>query len=316
VELHHLRYVLKLAERLHFSQAAADLRITQPSLSQQIILLEKELGVRLFERKTRSVELTTAGEEFVAYAATVMKNWHRLEEAMRQRAKTNSGYLRIGTLVNMSTLDLSRHLQAFQNQYANISLNIVELIGSGELLRLLEADGIDLAFAIPTPETKIAPRFAAALLIPGRVVSALPAGHPLAARPAVTLQELAGEKLIFPARAHSLYTQLLGAFRQAGLEPRIVGTNSQVKTGIDMAATGFGVTLLTSFFAAAVLRPDVVLIPVEPAIPRDMVMAYGQKIAGTFALNTFVQYFAAAYTDRQPSYLSNFDESKQEFPQN
>ncbi len=297
MELHHLRYVLKLAERLHFSQAADDLRITQPSLSQQIILLEKELGVRLFERKTRSVELTPAGEEFVAHAETVMKDWHRLEEAMRQRSQTNSGCLRVGTLVNMSTLNLNHHLQAFQNQYANIRLNIVELTGSGEILKLLEADGVDLAFAILTPETKITPRFAATRLIPGRVVAALPAGHPLAARPAITLRELAREKLIFPVRAHSLHGQLLAAFRQAGLEPDIAGNNSQVKTGVDMAANGFGVTLITSYFAASVLRPDVVLLPVEPAIPRDMVMAYSQKIADTFALRAFIQFLAAAYAD-------------------
>lgn len=296
MELHHLKYVLRLAQRLHFSQAADDLRITQPSLSQQIILLEKELGVKLFERKTRSVELTPAGEDFVAHAETVIKDWQRLEEAMRQHAKEKSGYLRVGTLVNMAILNLTHHLQSFQSQYANIRLNIVELTGSGEILRLLEADGVDLAFAIPTPETKIAPRFSSTLLVPGHVVAALPADHPLAARKALALQELAGEKLIFPARAHSLYSQLLDAFRQAGLDPKIVGNNSQVRTGIDMAANGFGVTLLTSYFAAAALRPGVVIIPVEPAIPRDIVMVYG-KTADTFALNAFIHFLAAAYAD-------------------
>ena len=85
MELHHLRYVVKLAKCLHFSKAAAELNITQPSLSQQILLIERELGVRLFERKSRSVELTAAGEEFIVlyesipkYASQRCHLWRRL----------------------------------------------------------------------------------------------------------------------------------------------------------------------------------------------------------------------------------------------
>ena len=92
MEIHQLQYVLKVASHLHFSNAANDLGITQPSLSQQIDKLEKELGCKLFDRKTRSVELTPAGEEFIIYADHVLTELHRLSEAMQKFSVTKKKY--------------------------------------------------------------------------------------------------------------------------------------------------------------------------------------------------------------------------------
>ena len=75
MELYHLRYILKLAKLLHFSKAARELNITQPYLSQCVAQAEQELGVKLFERKTRSVCLTESGEAFVLNADKVLRAW-------------------------------------------------------------------------------------------------------------------------------------------------------------------------------------------------------------------------------------------------
>lgn len=295
MEIHHLRYVAKLAQRLHFSKAADELQITQPSLSQQIILIEKELGVKLFERKTRSVELTPAGEEFVAYSASLLKDWDRLLDAMHRHSSIKKGHLRLGTLVNMSLLNLNQHLQSFQSENPNILINIVEVVGSSEVLKLLESGSIDIGFAIPTSELQAPSEFISFPLIPGFVVAVLPLNHPLASRSSLRLHELSQENLIFPARIHSAHAHILNACRNEGFEPKIVGTNSQVRTGIDLAAKGFGICLLSSHFVYGADRSDVAIIPIEPIIPRDITMVYARKTADTFALNLFVTFFATAY---------------------
>ncbi|MEW6266921.1 MAG: LysR family transcriptional regulator [Thermodesulfobacteriota bacterium] len=295
MELRHLIYVTRLAQYLHFSRTAEDLCITQPSLSQQIMQVEEELGVKLFKRRSRSVELTPAGEEFVAHAATVLKDVERLQEAMRRCSATKKGRVRVGTLMNMALLNLNHHLQAFQDQHTNISLDILEMIGSDELLKLLGVGSIDLALTIPPPDLKLPRRFLSCPLIRGRVVAVLPVDHPLAARPSLRLVDLAEEKLVFPIRAHTLHNVILEACRNAGFKPKVAAMASMVETGIDLAARRFGITLVSSHFASAIRRQGLIVLPIEPAISRDILMTYDGRAADNTALNTLVHFLTAAY---------------------
>ena len=274
MELHHLCYVVKLAKCLHFSKAAAELNITQPSLSQQILLIERELGVRLFERKTRSVELTAAGEEFVVYAGKVLVEWERLQEAMRQQSGTKKETLRIGTLLNMSKLDLNMHVLAFQKAHPDIQITIGEMVGSQELLKHLETKTFDVVFCIPSPDMRLNESIEVISILSGHVVAIVAKDHRLSGKNSISLKELADENLLFPAKVHSLYGVVLGACRSSGFEPKIVGQSSQVETSVEMTSKGLGVALVSSLFAATSKCTDVSVIPLEPRIPRNISLAY------------------------------------------
>ena len=274
MELHHLCYVVKLAKFLHFSKAAAELNITQPSLSQQILLIERELGVRLFERKTRSVELTAAGEEFVVYAGKVLVEWERLQETMRQHSATKKETLRIGTLLNMARLDLNMHVLAFQKAHPDIQITIGEMVGSPELLKHLETKTFDVVFCIPSPEMHPNDSIEVIPILSGHVVAVVAKDHSLSEKKKISLKELANENLLFPAKVHSLFGVVLAACRNSGFEPKIIGQSSQVETSVEMTSKGLGVTLVSSLFAAASKCTEVSVIPVEPIIPRNISLAY------------------------------------------
>jgi LysR family transcriptional regulator, transcription activator of glutamate synthase operon len=287
MELHHLRYVVKLAKCLHFSKAAAELSITQPSLSQQILLIERELGVRLFERKTRSVELTGAGEEFVAYADRVLVEWERLQEAMRKQSATKKGTLRVGTLLNMARLDINKQVLAFQKEHPHIQITIGEMVGSYELIKQLEADTFDVVFCIPSLEMRLNERIEIISILAGRVVAVVSKERPLAGNTVLALKDLAEESLLFPAKVHSLYGLVLSACRNSGFEPKIVGHSSQVETAVEMAAKGLGIALVSSQFAAASKCAGVAVLPIEPIIPRNIALAFSSNTANLSAVKVF-----------------------------
>ena len=294
MEIHHLHYVVKLAKCLHFSKAATELSITQPSLSQRVLQIEQELGVKLFERKTRSVALTVAGEEFVLYAEKTLAAWEQLQEAMRQQSSTKKGTLRVGTLLNMARLDLNNQVIAFKKEHPHIYVTIDEIVGSLELIRQLEAEVYDVVFFTPSPEMKLAKRIETWPVIAGRVVATLPMDHPLAGAKSVEIGELADEKLLFPAKAHSLYGLLLATCRHHGFEPKIIAQSSQVDTAIEMAAKGMGIALLSSQFVEASDRYGVVVLPIEPMIPRNITLAYSNQAANFSAVKVFRDFILHA----------------------
>lgn len=153
MEIHQLHYVLKVAEHLHFSKAANHLGITQPSLSQQIDKLEKELGVRLFERQTRSVKVTADGEAFIIHAKRVLSELDQLSGTMKSLARSRKARLRIGSFVpNMGPCNLAALFQQFQEVFPYISIHLTEKSGSHELYKPLRSGLLDGAFLVPSPE--------------------------------------------------------------------------------------------------------------------------------------------------------------------
>ena len=277
MELYHLRYILKLAQYLHFSQTAAKLNITQPSLSQGLLQVEQELGVKLFERKTRSVRLTPAGEEFARQAEKVLAAMDQLYEGMQRHAAQKKATLRIGTLLNMARLDLNAQVLSFQKDNPHSRILINEVLGSIELIRQLEAEIFDLVFFMPSPEMKLADHLKAEPVLDGRAVAIVPHCHRLAAMAAVNIADLAEESLIFPAESHSLFGILMSVCRDAGFKPKITAQNSQVDTGVEMAAQGIGIALVSSQFVGPTAGRGVEVKPLEPLIPRTICLAYSRQ---------------------------------------
>lgn len=285
MELDYLRYVIKLSKCLHFSKAAAELNITQPSLSQRISQIENKLGVKLFERKTRSVTLTAAGEEFLLHAEKVLAAYEQLQEAMRKQSLTRKGTLHIGTLLNMARLDINAQILAFQKEHPHIQLTINEIVGSFELIHQLEADTFDVVFFTPSPDIKLTEKIKVCPILTGQVVAAIPENHRLATRPVISLHELKEENLLFPAKVHSLFGILMTACRGSGFEPKIVAQASQVDTAIEMASQNVGIALLSSQFIGA--RQGIAIVPVEPAIARNITLAYSSRTANFSAIKVF-----------------------------
>ena len=276
MELHQLQYVLKLAAHLHFSNAANDLGITQPSLSQQIDKLEKELGSKLFDRRTRSVELTPAGEEFLVHANNVLVQLDRLSEAMQKFSSTKAKKnIRIGTFeTNIGQHKTVNLFQQFQAAYPDVNASIAEKSGSTELIKLLKSGSIDAAFMVPSPELYTDSTFTCHPLIPGTVHVIFRKDHPLATQKTALLSDLATENCVVMSSTYSIYGVVMAACRTNGFNLKIVSRCNHIETMVDMVAQGFGISFLSSQFAKMISHPDIAIRPLDPAIERNLSFVY------------------------------------------
>src|SRR5262250_505952 len=177
MELHQLTYFESVSRHLHFTRAAQELNVAQPSVSQQIRKLEAELGAPLFHRMKRHVTLTEAGKTFLPHARAVLQ---RLEEArleVQELSGMRKGSLAVGAPPSVGTHLLPRALAVFSRRHPGIALSFREA-GSRTLVSLLEEGELDLAVVIqpvrhPALETQP--------LLEEELLLAVPKGHQLAA---------------------------------------------------------------------------------------------------------------------------------------
>ncbi|MBV2264143.1 MAG: LysR family transcriptional regulator [Thauera sp.] len=245
MELRHLRYFIVVAEELHFTRAAARLHIGQPPLSMQIRDLEEEIGVRLFERGSRRVALSAAGERFLPYARRILDGVDEAVAEARRAARGELGELRVGFTSSLPFTDLLPDaLNAYRRRFPQVRLQLREMF-TPEQFAALARDELDVGFVRlqgGAPPAGIELREVARN--PLRLV--VNAAHRLADAPQVRFAELAEEDFIsFPPDVGTdLPGVLRGLCRQAGFEPRIVQTAREATTQIGLVAAGLGVALL------------------------------------------------------------------------
>jgi DNA-binding transcriptional LysR family regulator len=252
MELRHLRYFVQVAEELHFARAAASLGISQPPLSQQIKALEDELGVRLFERTSRRVALTPAGKLFLGAAKATLEQAERAVLIARRAARGELGELAIGFSASAPFIpQIARAIYEFRRTFPEIRLTLTETGGSAEI-SAIEDGLLDLGFLRRSSRPALPDTVTAKLLLSERLYVAMRPDHPLAERPALSFQDLAGEPMLFYASDHrGAFTQeLFQMLRAAGVEPVVAQTASEVSTLFGLAAAGVGITIVAESLRA------------------------------------------------------------------
>jgi DNA-binding transcriptional LysR family regulator len=240
IELRLLRYFAAVAEESHVGHAAARLFISQPALSQQIRALEEQVGVPLFTRHARGVELTEAGEVLLAEAREVLARAERLEETVEELARGESGGLRIGVPPGLDARLLPGLLASLRESHPDAGIEVRELT-TPDQLDALGAGSLDLGLVRePVDDTRLSRR----TLLVEPLGASLPATHPLAGRESLTLRELAGDLFVcFPRPwAPSLHDVLVNALREQGIEARFEDS-AQLSTTVGKVAAGEGITL-------------------------------------------------------------------------
>jgi DNA-binding transcriptional LysR family regulator len=242
MELRHLVYFVTLAEERHFGRAAARLNMTQPPLSQQIRQLEEELGVRLFSRSSRRVELTAAGEVFLAEARKALAQVERAADVAHRAGRGELGRLRVG-FVGSATYDvLPAVLRAYRARHPGVDVVLQELSTPQQEEALVTGE-IDVGFVRPP---LAAPELALEVLDEAPCVLAVPVRHPLAAAEKVSLADLAGVPLVMLSRSTwaGLYDEVIGLCRTAGFSPDIRQEAREFQTVIGLVAGGLGVAVV------------------------------------------------------------------------
>lgn len=245
VSLRQLRYVMTLAEELHFGRAAERLGIAQPALSQQLSALEAAIGCLLFTRRPR-VALTPPGSAFVQEAAQVLGRLERGIEATRRVASGEVGPLTVGFAASAVLTDLPEIIRQYRAAYPGIILNLQELPAHREI-EVIRSGEVDVAFV---REFDSSPDIRYEVVLQESLGVLLPPQHPLVSSGEIAVRELEDQPFVhFPREiAPTLYDQIQSACRDAGFLPRVVQYVREWLTLIALVQSGFGVAIVPSSF--------------------------------------------------------------------
>lgn len=265
MELRHLRYFIAVAEELHFSKAAEKLHIAQPPLSQQIQQLETELGVKLFDRKTkRQVQLTEAGKVFLQEAYQLLEQIETAVALTQRTGRGETGKLRIGftSLVIYDLLPLI--LRKFREQFLEVEIELLELTTSQQEQALRDSL-INVGFAHPPLEDDT---LSYECIHKETLVVALSSTHSLAQKDYISVRSLLNEPLIMFPRylAPGLYDRIMSLFHQANFSPNITQEAIQMQTIIGLVSAGMGVAITPSSLQN-LQRSGVVYRPILEEVP-------------------------------------------------
>ncbi len=241
IELRHLRYFLAVAETLHFTRAAEKLGMAQPPLSQQIKRLEELLGHALFERTTRGVRLTLAGQLLMERAKGTLDKVQDDLEQVRRLGRGEEGTLTVGFPGSVMFTAMPAAIQSFRVRFPRVELRLREMNTSLLIAGLLEGS-LDVALLRDGDQTE---GIALTEVLRERYVAVLPEGHRLARSRGFRLEELAEEPFLLYARRMGplAYDRTIACCERAGFRPRIVQDVPQWPTALRLVAAGLGVSL-------------------------------------------------------------------------
>jgi DNA-binding transcriptional LysR family regulator len=273
VELRHLRDFVAVADELSFTRAAKKLHVAQPSLTQQIKLLEQELGVRLLNRIKGRVSLTEAGKVFLADSRRVLALSEESVRTVQHFNRSETKQLKIGYVASLHYHLLPATLAAFQRAYPEIAVNLFDMT-CAQQLEALEADKIDLGF-IGLRESLAGTNLQAEGIALYEIVVALPKAHPLSKKPKINLKEL--ESHFFVGMSERNYPGwgewMRRIVSEAGFAPRTLQEADGPLAVLAFVAAGLGAALLPEQ-VKLLAHPGVALRPLKPVVKVESCIAW------------------------------------------
>ena len=301
IDLRHMRHFVAVAEVLHFGRAAKALRIAQPPLSQSIRRLEADLGVTLFIRSRRGVQLTDAGAVLLREARATLAQVELATKLVRRVGEAHQE-VRVGFVGPALYRFLPDALARFAEAHPDILVRLNEQPSPQQVTGLLAGD-IDVAFLsgafdqIENCEVLVAER--------AELVAVFPADWPLAARASIRLADLAPLPFILPPAQKFTggAADILGLFTKSGIAPTITQESTHAHTTLSLVGAGLGYSLITG--TASLTRPrNVAFIPIEdfgiaPQWTLSMVWQSAHLTAAARIMTDFMAEYIAAHPENQ-----------------
>jgi DNA-binding transcriptional LysR family regulator len=277
MEIRHLRTIAAVARHGSFTKAGEELHLAQSAISQQIRRLEAELGIQVFTRSSRSVELTAEGRLVLDYAHRVLHEVEGLQNELEELSGLLRGELKLGGMYPTGLYDLADVIADFHERHPGVAIHMVERT-QDELLERLRTDELDAAFTAVDPDA-LGEDFAASLVFEEEFVVALPVDHPLSACEHVTYEQLAAEDLVTYRENSALRLRLEKAMAKLGLQPRNAFICTEMGAVRALVSKGLGVAVLPRSIAAEP-GPAITFRPVGPELltwPTALVWRAGRR---------------------------------------
>ncbi len=283
MELRHLRYLVAVAEELHFGRAAIRLNMSQPPLSQQIQHLEEELGVKLFQRTKRAVQITDAGRRVVTEAYQVLARVDHFSAVAAQAGEGQIGHLSVGVPGGASHI-LIETLRALKQSSPGVRIEL-QFMSTGMQVEALLDRKIEVGFVnLPVHE----PLLVLETVTQEPLCLAMPPEHPLARKSRIPVAQLDNQPMIlFPRRVTpGLHDSITVMCRNAGFSLNVVHEVDSIIGGLTLVSAGFGLAFSTPSIQR--LWPDIVFRPIQGAPDIQQAVAYRHD-AITPVLETFLK---------------------------
>lgn len=287
IDLRHLRCFIAVAEELHFRRAAERLGIAQPALSRTVQNLERELGVTLFDRSNRVIEITKAGRTFLTGCQGVLNGFEKTIEDTRRIHLGKVGSLRIGYTDMAIAGVLPGMLRDFQDRQPDIDLELRHAVTSDQLHHLDDGE-LDFGFVTGAIDRV---GYAYQPVQSEGFVCVVHSGHPFAKRKSVRLEELARENLVHGSSTdwEYFFSYLIPLCRKAGFEPQFVQEGRNTTGILGLVACGVGITLLTDFVCKTV-PPGLVVVPLANVKERLDTVALWKTDTDNDARRLFIDF--------------------------
>jgi DNA-binding transcriptional LysR family regulator len=248
MQLQQLAYFVAVAETRHFTRAAEQVHVAQPSLSQQIRTLERELNAPLFSRARGNIALTAAGETLLPLARRILADVDTAQQEIQELVRLRRGRVRLGATPSLSTGLLPGVLRDFHREYPGIQL-VVEEGGSRDLTRTLATGGLDLALVILPAHQE--PALTTTALLREELVVASAATDPA---PSTTgrlrVTDLRDRPLVMFRRGYDLREFTVGACQAAGFEPTFAIEGGEMDAVLGFVEAGLGIAVVPSMVVA------------------------------------------------------------------
>jgi len=269
MELRHLRYFVAVAEELNFRRAADRLRVAQPALSSQIKNLEQELGVKLFDRTTRSVSLTPTGQIFLGEARGILGATAHAEQLVKKAELGLVGTLRLGVITPATGPLLARVLRHFHQKFTGVRISNTAIKPAAQLKRM-RAGELDAGLLRPPV---VSPDLDTRFVEQAPLMLAVPAGHRLAKKKKLEWMDFNGEGLVMihPDLQHSFYDPFIAACVKAGAKTHVAQYAQDVQIKMWLISAGFGIAPVTATLVE-IRRPGVIFRPLPPGLPPVQTM--------------------------------------------
>jgi LysR family transcriptional regulator, hydrogen peroxide-inducible genes activator len=239
MEFQQLRYVCAIAETGSFSRAAERCQVAQPSLSQQVLKLEEDLGAKLFDRLGRSIRLTEAGRAFMPHARSILDQMEAARSSVADKNADVRGSVAVGAIPTIAPYLMPRYTAAFAKNYPDAKVRIVEET-TPILVESLRDLSIDLAIlALPLRHKDLE-------LLPIRtepLFAVLPKDHSRATAESLALKDLRGESFVMLRDGHCFRDLSIATCTHARITPNIAFESGQFSSLFGMVAAGVGISL-------------------------------------------------------------------------
>lgn len=284
MEFRQLEYFRMISKLENFTRAAEFLHVSQPSVTKAIKNLEAELKITLIDRTQKHVVLTPEGKAFLGHATKIL---HDVDEALKDMARfqtSEQGVVKLGMPPMIEAYLFPDIFTAFKEEYPNIEVDVVEYGYSAKVQSKIEENILDLGIILG--ETNLGKN--KLLIMQDKLSLCVHNDHPLRHERVVNFSQLAKEKFVLQHRESMQYKEIYARCAEYGFVPDILLNTAQLKTIKHLVANGTGVSLLLNL----VMKDETgfSVVPIEPPIPMNICLVWGQNKCLSQAGMTFVDF--------------------------